>query len=172
MTKEKNSTIDDEIDWKLIDQLHSATSNFSSASLELKKMCLVVLGITIPAVIKLSNDNLDLSLFITVYIITITFWYLDAFTFVHQERLREKMDLRFEKLKKRNSIPMELAVDESGDKNAILSETQKEEYSLEDSRVKETRWWRGFTAEQARMYQVFLLLNSIGIGLFLSKIIK
>lgn len=39
-------TLDDEINWKLIDQLHSATLNFSSTSLELKKFFLFLLRLS------------------------------------------------------------------------------------------------------------------------------
>ena len=40
---EKDKNIENEIDWKIIDQLHNATSNFSKNSLEIKKEPNVVL---------------------------------------------------------------------------------------------------------------------------------
>jgi len=66
-------------------------------------MFIILIGITIPAIIKLSDSNLDSSLFITVYELTVTFWYLDGFTYFYQEKLRTKMDERFVKLKNRNN---------------------------------------------------------------------
>ncbi|MGD1890561.1 MAG: hypothetical protein ACFB15_08185 [Cyclobacteriaceae bacterium] len=60
---EYKQNLDDEIDWKIIEQLHSATSRFSSASIELKKMYLILMGILIPSIIKLSGNSLDFSLF-------------------------------------------------------------------------------------------------------------
>ena len=76
--KEYKRTLEDEIDWKVIDQLHTATVNFSSTSLELKKLFFVMVGIAVPSLIKLAGDKLDLSLFVTLYILTFTFWFIDS----------------------------------------------------------------------------------------------
>ncbi|WP_272151118.1 hypothetical protein [Tenacibaculum aiptasiae] len=157
-SQEYKSSFEDEIDWKIIEQLHSATARFSSASTELKKMCLILIGITIPAIIKLSNDKLDFSLFVTLYILIFTFWYLDSYTYYHQENLREKMDKRFKRLKKRNSV-----------KNEI---DYNEEFTLEDTRTKVDRWKRALKNSSVRMYHVFLVLNTFTLILFLFKAIK
>lgn len=79
--KEYKKSLEDEIDWKLIDQLHLATVNFSTMSLELKKLFFVLVGIAVPSLLKLAHDKLDISFFITLYILTITFWFLDSFTY-------------------------------------------------------------------------------------------
>jgi hypothetical protein len=47
MLKEYKKTVDDEIDWKVIDQLYSATLNFSNTSLDLKKLYSVLIGIAV-----------------------------------------------------------------------------------------------------------------------------
>ena len=73
MIPEYKKNLDDEIDWKIIDQLHTATINFSTTSLELKKLFFVLLGISVPTLTKLAGDKLDLSLFIAIYILIITF---------------------------------------------------------------------------------------------------
>ena len=157
--REYKTSFEDEVDWKIIEQLHSATSKFSSASIELKKMYLILVGITTPAIIKLSNDSLDFSLFITLYILTLTFWYLDSFTFFHQENLRDKMDIRFQKLKFRNTI------------NEQSENNENEEYTLENNRTSADRWKRAFKDSSVRIYQVFIFLNTIGFVLYLTKII-
>lgn len=37
---ENNESIEEKINWKMIDQLHNATINFSKNSLEIKKTCI------------------------------------------------------------------------------------------------------------------------------------
>ncbi|PKH49211.1 hypothetical protein CXF68_00255 [Tenacibaculum sp. Bg11-29] len=155
--EEYKSSFEDEVDWKIIEQLHSATARFSSASTELKKMCLILIGISIPAIIKLSNNSLDFSLFVTLYILTFTFWYLDSYTYFHQENLREKMDERFKKLKERNTISNE--------------NFDSEEFTLEDNRTKIDRWKRALKNPSVRMYHVFIGLNTFTLILFLFKVI-
>ena len=100
--KEYKKSLEDEIDWKIIDQLHAATLNFSTTSLELKKLFFVLVGIAVPTLIKLAGDELDLSLFVTIYLISSTFWLLDSFTYFYQEKLREKMDKHFMQIRIRN----------------------------------------------------------------------
>lgn len=149
-------TFSDEVDWKIIDQLHSATAKFSSASIELKKMFIILIGISIPAIIKLSNSELDLSLFISTYILSFTFWYLDSFTFYHQENLRSKMDERFSKLRNKNT--------------QAVNET--DEYTLEDNRTESDRWYRAFTNSSVRLYHIFIGINTLALILYLTNIIK
>lgn len=69
--------IQDKIDFKLIDQLHSATLNFSKASIQIKQMMFALAAIMGPILIKLAGDALDKSLFICMYIIPFSgFWIL------------------------------------------------------------------------------------------------
>lgn len=156
---EYKTSFEDEVDWKIIEQLHAATSKFSSASIELKKMYLILVGIATPAIIKLSNDSLDFSLFVTLYILTLTFWYLDSFTFFHQENLRAKMDIRFQRLKLRNT------------NNNQTENNTSEEYTLDSNRTSADRWKRAFKDSSVRIYQVFILLNTIAFILYLTKVI-
>ena len=157
---EYKKSFEDEVDWVIIDQLHSATSRFSTASIELKKMFIILIGISIPAIIKLTDSKLDESLFVTIYVLTITFWYLDGFTYFYQENLRAKMDERFEKLKRKNTVS------ETEDEN---SET--DEYTLPDDRKKSDRWSRAFLNSSVRIYQIFFILNTIAFVLFIKGII-
>lgn len=156
--KEYKKSFDDEVDWTIINQLHSATSRFSTASIELKKMFIILIGISIPAIIKLSDSSLDTSLFVTIYVLTFTFWYLDGFTYFYQEKLRAKMDERFVKLKSRN--------------NSDESNSEIDEFTLPDNRKESNRWIRAFKDSSARLYQAFFVLNSIAFFLFLIRIIE
>jgi len=154
-------SLDDEIDWKVIDQLHTATSNFSSTSLELKKLTIILIGIAVPAITKWANDKLDLSLFLVLYIIILAFWYLDGFTYYYQEKLREKMDSIFRDIKNR-------------DTQQVLSEGRLnlEGYTIEPARNSKNRLRRSVFHISLRLYIVLLFLNSIGLVLFLLGVIK
>ena len=157
--KEYKKTLEDEIDWKIIDQLHTATVNFTTTSLELKKLFFVLVGIAVPSLIKLSGDKLDLSLFITLYILTFTFWLMDSYTYFYQEKLREKMNAHFTEIKNRNK------------ENFILLDTIKQSLTIEENRTKVNRLWRSVSNPSVRFYFILLLLNTIGIILFLYHII-
>ncbi|MEP2237908.1 MAG: hypothetical protein ABJI22_06075 [Maribacter sp.] len=158
---EYKKSFEDEVDWVIIDQLHSATSRFSTASIELKKMFIILIGISIPAIIKLTGSKLDLSLFVTIYVLTITFWYLDSFTYFYQETLRAKMDERFTKLKTKNT-----QVDTENENLEI------DQYTLPDDRKESNRWLRAFKNSSVRLYQIFFILNTIALLLYITKVIK
>jgi hypothetical protein len=160
MSTEYKKTLDDEIDWKIIDQLHTATVNFSATSLELKKLFFVLLGITIPALIKLSGDKLDLSLFVTMYVLITTFWFFDSFTYFYQEKLREKMDSIFNKIKIRNKAEI------------ILPDNMKSEFTIETVRISKDRVWRSISNISLRFYFVLFIINTVALVLFLNQIIK
>lgn len=162
---EYKKSFEDEVDWVIIDQLHSATSRFSTASIELKKMFIILIGISIPAIIKLTDSKLDLSLFVTIYVLTITFWYLDGFTYFYQETLRAKMDERFTKLKTKNTQVRTENETETGN-------IEIDQYTLPDDRKESNRWFRAFKNSSVRLYQIFFILNSIALVLFLIGIIK
>lgn len=100
---EINENIEDKIAWKKIDQLHNATVNFSKNSLEIKKLLFVVIGISTPLIINLSDNKLDTSLFVSLYIILIPFWIFDSYTYYYQKKLRAAMDSFFIEIKNRNS---------------------------------------------------------------------
>ncbi|MCG8734798.1 hypothetical protein [Tenacibaculum finnmarkense] len=158
---EYKKSFEDEVDWVIIDQLHSATSRFSTASIELKKMFIILIGISIPAIIKLTDSKLDLSLFVTIYVLTITFWYLDGFTYFYQETLRAKMDKRFTKIKIRNTQV-----------NTENENLEIDQYTLPDDRTESNRWSRAFKNSSVRLYHIFFILNTIALFLFIIGVIK
>jgi len=157
--KEYKKSVQDEIDWKIIDQLHSATLNFSSTSLELKKLLFVLIGIAVPSLIKLAGDKLDLSLFVTIYLLSITFWFLDSLTYYYQENLREKMDKRFSQIKARNIEVI------------ILSDKIADDFTLENNRTDKDRIKRSAFNPSVKLYMFVLGLNTLGLFLYLIKVI-
>jgi len=157
---EYKKTLDDEIDWKVIDQLHTATLNFSTTSLELKKIFFVLIGVAVPSLIKLSGDKLDISLFVTLYLLSFTFWFLDSFTYFYQEKLREKMDKLFNQIKARHTKPI------------IVSDSSKQDFTIEKVRTNKNRFWRSIFNSSVRLYWILIALNTVAIILFHFKIIK
>jgi hypothetical protein len=158
---EYKKSLEDEIDWKIIDQLHTATLNFSNTSLELKKLFIVLAGVAVPSLIKLAKDKLDTSLFVTIYLLAFTFWLLDSFTYFYQEGLREKMDSHFKKIKDRN-------------KDVVVTEdnTGAAELTLEDSRKDNNRIIRSIFNLSVGLYMLAIFLNTFALVLYLCKIIK
>lgn len=160
MSKVYIKSVDDEIDWKIIDQLHTATVNFSSTSLELKKIFFVLLGIAVPSLIKLAGDKLDLSLFVTLYILSFTFWFLDSFTYFYQVSLREKMDKRFNSIKERHT------------ENLIVLDSVKQDFTIEKERTDKNRFWRSTFNPSIMLYWIMIVFNTIALILFITKVIK
>ncbi|MGD1889769.1 MAG: hypothetical protein ACFB15_04090 [Cyclobacteriaceae bacterium] len=103
----------------------------------------------------------------TTYLLTITFWYLDGFTYFHQENLRAKMDERFEEIKNRNKKPIQKQV-KVGDLSEEIQKDEIKEFTLENERRKDSRWQRAFTNSSVRMYPAFIVLISIAFGLYLT----
>jgi hypothetical protein len=159
MDKEYKKSLEDEINWKLIDQLHSATISFSSNSLELKKLFFVLIGIAVPSLIKLAGDKLDLSFFITLYVLTFTFWFLDSYTYFYQEKLREKMDKLFAQIKARNEDKL------------IVLENREQSFTIEVSRTKKGRIWRSICNPSTKLYLILFIINIIVSFLYLRDII-
>lgn len=159
MIKDYRKSIDDEIDWKLIDQLHNSTLNFSSTSLELKKIFFVLVGIVVPTLIKLANDRLDWSLFITFYVLIPTFWFLDSFTYYYQEKLREMMNKKFADIKERNK------------EITVIVDKKEYNYTIESARSKDLRLFRSVFNYSLAIYPILLLLNTICSLLYWKEII-
>lgn len=151
---EYKKSLEDEIDWKIIDQLHNATAKFSSASLEFKKIYFTILGISTPVIFKLSGDTFDIALLLSPLVISAFFWFLDSFTYFYQEKLREKMDKHFEILKERNLVKSDIAEKKQTDEN-------HEEYTLENKRKKENRLFRSIINPSSAFYPILIILNII-----------
>jgi len=156
MEKEYKKNLEDEIDWKIIDQLHAATISFSNSSLELKKLFFVLIGISVPSLIKLAGDKVDLSLFVSVYILTITFWLLDSYTYYYQEKLRQRMNSHFSDIRKRN---IQAVLDPEGD-------------TIELYRNSKGRLVRSLFNFSLILYLFIFSINTLGVVLYLTDVVK
>lgn len=69
-------TFEDELDWKLFDQLHGVVSQISSFCFETKKFCVTTAFVVLTLMINFTGDKLDHSLFVTGLVIPLCFWFL------------------------------------------------------------------------------------------------
>lgn len=160
MLKEYKKSLEDEIDWKIIDQLHNATLNFSSKSLEIKKMFLAFVGILVPILIKLSRDKLDWSIFVALYITIFSFWILDSYTYFYQERLRGMMDERFKRISSRNQ------------EEKIIQDNKEKGFTIEEKRTKKISKAKSLFNASHLIYLIMLIINLLCCYLFWKGIIS
>jgi hypothetical protein len=118
-------TLEDELDWKLLDQLSSVVLQISNFCFEIKKLCVTTEFIVLTLVVKFTKERLDNSLFVTTAMIAFGFWALDAIAYSYQVKLRGVMDEIRERLRSRQSTQIIGAV------SAPV---------IEPERVRITRW--------------------------------
>ena len=126
---------------------------FSTTSLELKKILFVLIGISVPSLLKLAGNKLDMSFFVTLYLFLLTFWFLDSFTYYYQDKLRKLMDKRFNKLRIRNN------------------EERSVSTTISDKRTDNNRMKRSLWNESIYIYPVLIGLNTIGCILHILGVI-
>lgn len=153
-------SLNDELDWKLLDQLHGAVSQISSFCFEIKKFCVTTLFVILAFVIKFTSDKLDHSIFVVGLIIPLCFWFLDATGYYYQVKLRGMM----------NAIRERLALEHSA--KIIDSLSAK---VIEPSRVKASLCKRIFAAgfnHSMWLYAILLVINFSTWGLYQWGVIK
>jgi hypothetical protein len=96
-------TIEDELDWKLLDQLYGAVSQISNFCFEIKKYCVTTTFVVLTILIKFTSDKVDHSLFVAGLVIPILFWFLDSIGYYYQVKLRGMMENIRQKILVRNS---------------------------------------------------------------------
>src|SRR5258708_29521344 len=77
-------TLEDELDWKLLDQLYGVVSQISSFCFETKKLCVTTEFVVLTLLAKFTTDKLDHSLFVTAMVVPLCFWFLDAVVYYYQ----------------------------------------------------------------------------------------
>ena len=99
-------TFDDELDWKLLDQLHGVVSQISSFCFETKKFCVTTEFVVLAFLVKFTADKLDHSLFVAGLVIPVCFWFLDAVGYYYQVKVRGAMESIRTRLTTRNSTQL------------------------------------------------------------------
>lgn len=82
----------DEVDWKELDQLHSAVAQISNFCFEAKKTCLTVEFVVLGLIATFTQKSLDDSIFFAAMLIPTLFLFLDGTGYYYQRKLRNRMD--------------------------------------------------------------------------------
>lgn len=104
--KPYTKSLQDELDWKLLDQLYGAVTQISSFCFEIKKFCVTTLFVVLSLMVKFTSDKLDNSIFVAGLLIPICFWFLDATGYFYQVKLRGMMESICQRLALRNEISL------------------------------------------------------------------
>lgn len=111
--KPYTKTLQDELDWKLLDQLSGVVSQISSFCFETKKFCVTTLFVVMTLMVKFTSDKLDHSIFVAGLLIPLCFWFLDSTGYFYQVKLRGTMEQIRSRLAARDLRPL-LAADGTG----------------------------------------------------------
>lgn len=90
--KPYTKTLQDELDWKLLDQLYGVVAQISNFCFETKKFCVTTEFVVLTLMAKFTKDQLDHSIFVTALVISVCFWFLDATAYFYQVKLRGMME--------------------------------------------------------------------------------
>lgn len=107
--KPYTKSLQDELDWKLLDQLHGVVAQISSFCFEIKKFCVTTLFVVMTLMVKFTSDKLDHSIFVAGLLIPICFWFLDATGYFYQVKLRGTMESIRQRLASRDAKPLIVA---------------------------------------------------------------
>lgn len=102
-TQPYTKSLEDELDWKLLDQLYGVTSQISNFCFEIKKFCITTEFVVLALMAKFTENKLDSSLFITGLAIPVCFWFLDSVAYYYQVSIRGTMDNIRVRIEKRNN---------------------------------------------------------------------
>ena len=111
MPDEQAERTNDEIDWKIVDQLHDATLKISNDCFEYKKLCVAVVAGVIALMVKFgSAENLPF-VFAVCGLVCIGFWFSDATAYFYQRSLRRAMTIKLNNIAARNGAKTEVNLD-------------------------------------------------------------
>ncbi|HTC33323.1 MAG TPA: hypothetical protein VK724_08125 [Bryobacteraceae bacterium] len=85
-------TLEDELDWKLLDQLAGVVTQISSFCFEIKKFCVTTAFVVLTLIASFTRAKVDHSLFVAGLVVPICFWFLDSVAYFYQVKLRGSMD--------------------------------------------------------------------------------
>lgn len=102
-------SLDDELDWKVIDQLHSVVSQISGFCFEAKKLCVSVAFVVVAVIATFTSDKVDHAVFVAGAAIPLCFWFLDSIGYYYQVKLRAAMNGLRQQISARNSTKLVVA---------------------------------------------------------------
>lgn len=153
-------SLDDELDWKLLDQLYGVVSQISNFCFETKKFCVTTEFVVLTLLAKFTTDKLDHSLFVTGLAIPICFWFLDSVAYFYQVSIRGTMEGIRNRIKMRNINQL---VTTSGTPVISIDRVNKpRKYRIYEAAVNHSMWLYGF----------LIVADAIVWGLYASGVIK
>lgn len=96
-------TVEDDLDWSLLDQLHAVVLQIGTFCFRTKQVCLTVLVGVAGLIATFNRDKLDHSVFVAAAVITVSFWFLDSIGYFYQVKLRGIMDGVRDRIHKRHA---------------------------------------------------------------------
>lgn len=115
--------IEDILKLKEIDQLESAILQFSKNTLASKKICGSLLIGVISIILKITNNTLDLSLYVACFLTLFFFWILDSQSYFYQRKLRIIMTNKSNELRKGSKITNGLGMPLNKDEKASFGKS-------------------------------------------------
>lgn len=147
--KPYTKTLQDELDWKLVDQLYGVTAQISGFCFEIKKFCVTTEFVVLTFIVKFTKDHLDDSVFVAGLLMAISFWFLDATAYYYQVKLRGAMDSIRDRIKKRDDVPLVVADDSR---------------TIAPARVSALQWKRVWNAAVNHSMWLYALLIAIDLA--------
>ena len=89
---------------KEIDQLDSAILQFSKNTLATKKICASLLIGIIAIILRITNNSLDDSIYISSFFTFLLFWVIDSNSYYYQRKLRIRMSKLVKELEDNASL--------------------------------------------------------------------
>lgn len=77
---------------KEIDQLHDTVSQFSKSTIETKKICATLVVAVATIILKVTDNHLDPSLYVTTLSVVFIFWLIDSNFYYYQRKVRIRLD--------------------------------------------------------------------------------
>ena len=96
-------TVEDDLDWSLLDQLHAVVLQIGTFCFRTKQVCLTLLVGVAGLIATFTSDKLDQSVFVAAGVITVCFWFLDSIGYYYQVKLRGIMDGVRDRIHKRHA---------------------------------------------------------------------
>ena len=158
--KPYTKSLDDELDWKLLDQLYGVVSQISNFCFEIKKFCVTTEFVVLTLLAKFTTDKLDHSLFVAGLAIPICFWFLDAVAYYYQVKIRGAMEAIRNRIKDRHK---EQLISVSGGPVIAPERINKPlQYRVFDAAINHSMW----------IYAFLIIADFVVWGLFLSRTIS
>ncbi|MCH7638423.1 MAG: hypothetical protein IH855_03025 [Bacteroidetes bacterium] len=114
-------TVEDDLDWSLLDQLHAVVLQIGTFCFRTKQVCLTVLVGVVGVIATFTSDKLDQSIFVAAAVITVSFWFLDSVGYYYQVKLRGIMDGVRDRIHKRHADSVL-----RGPNSEVISDTRTE----------------------------------------------